>query len=120
VLGTLFYRFMSEYFTRHMEENEQGIPYVNITDDAIPPESKHDAIKVKGYFIYPSQLFINVVKTASTNENLNTDLARIFSEIENSASGYPSEKAVKGLFADFDTTSHRLELVYDLLCETSS
>ena len=31
-----------------------------------------------------------------------------FDAIENSASGYPSEKDIKGLFADFDTTSNRL------------
>jgi type I restriction enzyme M protein len=45
---------------------------------------------------------------ANTNENLNTDLAAIFSAIESSANGYPSEVDIKGLFADFDTTSNRL------------
>ena len=39
---------------------------------------------------------------------MNTDLANIFSAIENSANGYPSELDIKGLFADFDTTSNRL------------
>lgn len=39
---------------------------------------------------------------------MNTDLAKIFSAIESSASGYPSESDIKGLFADFDTTSNRL------------
>lgn len=39
---------------------------------------------------------------------MNTDLRAIFDAIENSASGYPSEKDIKGLFADFDTTSNRL------------
>ena len=39
---------------------------------------------------------------------MNTDLKAIFDAIENSASGYPSEKDIKGLFADFDTTSNRL------------
>ena len=59
-------------------------------------------------FIYPSQLFVNVVKTAHTNPNLNTDLKAIFDSIESSANGYASEKNIKGLFADFDTTSTRL------------
>ena len=59
-------------------------------------------------FIYPSQLFANVVKTAHTNSNLNTDLKAIFDSIESSANGYASEKNIKGLFADFDTTSTRL------------
>ena len=51
---------------------------------------------------------MNVAKNANTNPNLNTDLAAIFTAIESSAKGYPSEKAIKGLFADFDTTSTRL------------
>ena len=46
--------------------------------------------------------------TANTNPNLNTDLKSIFTDIENSATGYPSEQDIKGLFADFDTTSNRL------------
>ncbi len=70
--------------------------------------NKKDTIKAKGYFIYPSQLFKNVVAKANTNPNLNTDLKNIFTAIENSATGYPSEQDIKGLFADFDTTSNRL------------
>ena len=35
-------------------------------------------------------------------------LANIFAAIEASANGYPSERDIKGLFADFDTTSNRL------------
>jgi type I restriction enzyme M protein len=49
-----------------------------------------------------------VAKTANTNPNLNTDLKAIFDAIESSANGYPSEPDIKGLFADFDTTSTRL------------
>lgn len=79
-----------------------------MTDTVITPEIKDDAIKTKGYFIYPSQLFFKILATANTNESLNTDLAAIFSAIESSANGYPSEKDIKGLFADFDTTSNRL------------
>jgi type I restriction enzyme M protein len=51
---------------------------------------------------------VNVAKTANTNPNLNTDLKAIFDAIESSANGYPSEPDIKGLFADFDTTSTRL------------
>lgn len=108
VLGTLFYRFISENFTNHMEGGDESIHYATFADDNITPETKHDAIKSKGYFIYPSQLFQNVAKNASNNPNLNTDLANIFAAIENSANGYDSEHDIKGLFADFDTTSNRL------------
>ena len=108
VLGTLFYRFMSENFTKYIEAGDESVNYPTLSDDVITPEIKDDAIKTKGYFIYPSQLFVNVVKNAHNNPNLNTDLAKIFADIEGSANGYPSESDIKGLFADFDTTSNRL------------
>lgn len=108
VLGTLFYRFISENFTNYIEGGDDSVNYPSFPDNAISSEIKADAIKTKGYFIYPSQLFVNVVKNANDNPNLNTDLAAIFSAIENSAMGYPSEEDIKGLFADFDTTSNRL------------
>ncbi len=108
VLGALFYRFISENFSNYIEGGDESINYANLSDEVITPEIKDDAIKTKGYFIYPSQLFINVVATANTNKNLNTELKTIFTDIENSANGYPSEQDIKGLFADFDTTSSRL------------
>lgn len=108
VLGSLFYRFISEHFTSYIEAGDESINYASLPDDVITPEIKDDAIKTKGYFIYPSQLFVNVVKNAEDNDNLNTDLAAIFTAIEGSANGYPSEQDIKGLFADFDTTSNRL------------
>ncbi len=108
VLGTLFYRFISENFTNYIEGGDESVNYANLADDIITPEIKDDAIKTKGYFIYPSQLFCNVVDKAHKNSNLNTDLKAIFTDIENSANGYESEQDIKGLFADFDTTSTRL------------
>lgn len=108
VLGALFYRFISENFTRYIEGGDDSINYAAMSDADIPDDVKVDAIKTKGYFIYPSQLFQNVVKTATQNDNLNTELAAIFTAIEASANGYPSEQDIQGLFADFDTTSNRL------------
>lgn len=108
VLGTLFYRFISENFAAYIEADDDSIDYAVLNDAVITPEIRDDAIKTKGYFIYPSQLFARVVATAHTNESLNTELAAIFSSIENSALGYPSEHDIKGLFADFDTTSNKL------------
>ena len=108
VLGTLFYRFISENFSAYIEGGDDSIRYAELADSVITPEIKDDAVKTKGYFIYPSQLFANVAASANTNESLNTDLAKIFSAIESSALGYPSERDIRGLFADFDTTSNRL------------
>ena len=109
VLGTLFYRFVSENFTNYISGGDDSVNYAAMADDDENiVAAKDDAVRTKGYFIYPSQLFVNVVKNANKNENLNTDLATIFSSIESSANGYDSEKDIKGLFADFDTTSNRL------------
>ncbi len=108
VLGTLFYRFISENFASYIEGGDDSVNYPQLPDSVITDEIKDDAIKTKGYFIYPSQLFSNVAKNANNNQNLNTDLAAIFASIEASANGYPSEDDIKGLFADFDTTSNRL------------
>ena len=108
VLGTLFYRFISENFANYIAAGDESINYAELDDAIITKEIKEDAIKTKGYFIYPSQLFVNIAKNAHTNESLNTDLATIFGAIESSANGYPSELDIKGLFADFDTTSNRL------------
>lgn len=109
VLGALFYRFISENFTNHIEADDPDVDYAAFDDDnPILEAIKNDTVKTKGYFIYPSQLFANVAAHANTNDSLNTDLAAIFAAIEASANGYPSEQDIKGLFADFDTTSTRL------------
>ena len=108
VLGALFYRFISENFTNFIEGGDESVNYANMSDDVITPVIKDDATRTKGYFIYPTQLFVNIAKNANNNPNLNTDLAAIFDAIESSANGYPSEHDIKGLFADFDTTSNRL------------
>lgn len=108
VLGTLFYRYISENFANFMEGGDEKTHYAQYPDKKITPELKEDIVKSKGYFIYPSQLFTNIAQNAHTNPNLNTDLAAIFKAIENSAVGYDSEHDIKGLFADFDTTSNRL------------
>ena len=108
VLGTLFYRFISENFASYIEGGDESINYANLPDRVITPDIRDDAVKTKGYFIYPSQLFTQMAASANTNESLNTDLAAIFAAIESSANGYSSERDIKGLFADFDTTSNRL------------
>ncbi|MFV0289479.1 MAG: type I restriction-modification system subunit M [Mangrovibacterium sp.] len=108
VLGALFYRFISENFTNYIENGDESVNYAKMSDNIITPDIKEDAVKAKGYFIYPSQLFVNVVEKALSNENLNTELKAIFNAIEESAKNYPSEVDIKGLFDDFDTTSIHL------------
>lgn len=113
VLGVLFYRFISENITEFFNaaEHEAGdlaFDYSEISDEEAEQDFRPDTVEDKGFFILPSQLFKNVVKTARDNENLNTDLANIFKAIENSTMGFASEDDIKGLFEDVDTTSNRL------------
>lgn len=113
ILGILFYRFISENITEFFNsaEHETGdlaFDYSEISDEEAEQDFRPDTVKEKGFFILPSQLFKNVVKTARDNENLNTDLDNIFKAIEGSAMGFASEDDIKGLFEDVDTTSNRL------------
>lgn len=108
ILGILFYRFISENFKTYIEGGDESIKYEEVSEELITPEVRDDAIKTKGYFIMPSQLFSNVVKTARQNAHLNTDLKEIFDDIESSAIGYASEHDIKGLFDDVDTRSNKL------------
>lgn len=112
ILGILFYRFISENLTEKIntDEHEAGDETFNYAEikDSEADDFKEDMIDTKGFFIFPSQLFENVVKNARNNENLNIDLANIFQAIEASAQGSASEEDFKGLFDDIDTRSNRL------------
>ena len=113
ILGILFYRFISENITVffNIAEHEAGdlsFNYAELSDEEALRDFKPNTVEDKGFFILPSQLFENIVKTAKENENLNIDLANIFSAIEGSAQGFASEDDIKGLFEDLDTSSSRL------------
>ena len=87
VLGTLFYRFISENLCQYMEGGDPQVHYAQMANEDVPSEVVADAIATKGYMIYPSELFVNVAKHANTNPNLNTDLSDVFSAIESSVNG---------------------------------
>ena len=60
VLGTLFYRFISENFAGHIKGGDESINYAELSDDIITDDIKDDAVKTKGNFIYFSQLLANI------------------------------------------------------------
>ena len=111
VLGTLFYRYISESIVEYINrlQAEAGIDDFDYTlmDDADAEEGRKMVVEEKGYFILPSQLFANVAKNADKNENLNETLSQAFRAIEASAQGQASEDDLRGLFGDFlvDSTS---------------
>ena len=105
VLGSIFYRFISENITKYINELQEkagvkGFDYAQMSD-AEAEEARDMMVDEKGFFILPSQLFCNVCKTAEKNENLNETLSKAFRAIEASAQGKPSEEALRGLFSNF-------------------
>ena len=60
LLGTLFYRFISENFANYIEGGDDNINYAEMPDNVVTPDIRDDAIKTKGYFILPSQMFVKI------------------------------------------------------------
>ena len=112
VLGTMFYRFISEKLANYVNQGEidAGNPdfdYAQLSDDEAE-EARHGLIEEQGFFLLPSELFCNVRKNAPHDDNLNETLERIFNHIEDSAKGSVSEDSFSGLFDDFDVNSNKL------------
>lgn len=112
VLGTMFYRYISENFTAYINAGEHDAGNTDFDYAAMSDEDAEEAraglVEEKGFFILPSELFCNVCKNASSNENLNETLERVFIHIEDSAKGSEAEDDFAGLFDDFDVNSNKL------------
>lgn len=112
VLGMLFYRFISENLTNYINADERrtgkkDFDYAQLSDSEAE-FGRADTLKEKGFYILPSELFVNVRKKARNNANLNESLSKVFRDIENSAKGAASEDDFKGLFDDIDVNSNKL------------
>ncbi|MCA9833307.1 MAG: type I restriction-modification system subunit M [Thermomicrobiales bacterium] len=116
VLGILFYRFISENLSSYINRGEHKagdleFDYAAIPDD-MAEQTREETVHEKGFFILPSELFINVRQNANTDSNykanLNEKLEAVFRNIEGSAIGAESEDDIKGLFDDLDVNSSKL------------
>lgn len=112
VLGMMFYRYISENLTNYINagEAEAGNPdfdYAKISDEKAE-QARADLVNTKGFFIPPSELFVNVRARAARDENLNETLEKVFKHIEESAQGSVSEDDFAGLFDDIDVNSNKL------------
>ena len=112
VLGTLFYRFISENLTNYLNEHQhkaglKDFDYSKISDKDAEFGRKETVLE-KGFFILPSELFVNVRADAKNDSNLNETMSRVFRNIEASAVGSPSELDIKGLFDDMDVNSNKI------------
>lgn len=112
ILGIMFYRYISENLTNYINagEIESGNADFDYTllSDKDAEVAKDDLVATKGFFILPSELFVNVRKNAANDENLNETLEKVFHNIEESAKGTPSEEDFSGLFDDIDVNSNKL------------
>ncbi|MCI8487776.1 MAG: type I restriction-modification system subunit M [Clostridia bacterium] len=112
VLGFMFYRYISENITNYINADEHAAGNISfdyaLLSDVEAEQARADMVKTKGFFILPSQLFVNVRKMAKTNPDLNEMLEKTFKAIESSAQGSDSEENFKGLFDDIDVNSNKL------------
>ena len=112
VLGTMFYRYISENLCNYINSGEieagnADFDYAKLSDEEAE-EAREDLVQEKGFFILPSELFCNVCARAAQDENLNETLETVFRHIEESAKGSQSEGDFAGLFDDFDVNSNKL------------
>lgn len=112
VLGMMFYRYISENLTNYINDGERAAGDTEFDYAQLPDEEAEGArdglVQEKGFFILPSELFVNVRARAKDDENLNETLERVFNNIENSAKGSESEDDFSGLFDDLDVNSNKL------------
>lgn len=112
VLGTMFYRYVSENLCSYINTGEIEAGNADFDYAAMPDEEAEEArdglVEEKGFFILPSELFCNVCVRAADDENLNETLERVFRHIEESAKGSASENSFAGLFDDYDVNSNKL------------
>lgn len=112
VLGTMFYRYISENLTNYINQGEieagnADFDYAKMSDEEAEG-ARSGLVQEKGFFILPSELFCNVTANSASNENLNETLEKVFRHIEDSAKGSESESDFQGLFDDFDVNSNKL------------
>lgn len=89
ILGTMFYRYLSEHLEHFIDQGEwddgdTDFAYANLSDTQAE-EAREDLVPSIGFFILPSELFCNVKKNAPLDENLNETLETVFRHIEKSA-----------------------------------
>lgn len=105
VLGTMFYRYVSENIAEYVNK-EFELDYANLTDKEAENLRK-EVLGVKGFFILPSELFCNVLKDSESND-ISEKLDTILKNIEESAKETEDAENFAGLFADIDTNSSKL------------
>lgn len=127
ILGTIFYRYLSERTEMYMEEilKEDGLTYEEAFSNAdFKPIVEQWSLEHLGYIIKPENLFreLNrrIIKPKNDEDKFSIeDYERAVNELTGSTLGNKSEKAFEGLFNDMrlqdtrlgDTVSERTEKI---------
>ena len=127
ILGTIFYRYLSERTEMYMEEilKEDDLTYEQaFTDEDFRPIVEQWSLEHLGYIIRPENLFreLNrrIIKPNGDADKFSVeDYERAVNELTGSTLGHKSEKAFEGLFNDMrlqdtrlgDTVSERTEKI---------
>ena len=116
ILGTIFYRYLSERTEMYMEEilKEDNLTYEQaFTDEDYKPIVEQWSLEHLGYIIRPENLFreLNrrIVKPNGDSDKFSVeDYERAVNELTGSTLGHKSEKAFEGLFNDMRLQDTRL------------
>ena len=116
ILGTIFYRYLSERTEMYMEEilKEDGLTYEQAFSNAdFKPIVEQWSLEHLGYIIRPENLFRElyrrIVKPEGDADKFSVeDYERAVNELTGSTLGHKSEKAFQGLFNDMRLQDTRL------------
>ncbi|NCC64535.1 MAG: hypothetical protein EOM15_07755, partial [Spirochaetia bacterium] len=102
IFAMLIYRYLSQKMEEFAQEQKHILqPYRSLDDEQAQSLSEQACLAL-GYFILPSGLFYNVYNDAPRDGNLGKTLEWVFSDIEESSAGYPSESVFRDLAKDID------------------
>lgn len=123
ILGFIFYKYLSEKIEAFADGilDGDGLKFAALNEEQdaeIIEEVRHAAVKERGYFLKPSELFHAIALKGSSQAESETggearnfilpDLTRILKNIEQSTLDTDSHDDFENLFEDLDLTSSKL------------
>ena len=106
ILGTIFYRYLSERTERYMDDllkDENGITYREaLKDEDYAPVVKEWSIEHLGYIIEPKYLYESLIDEIKNGEFSIEHFEKAISELTGSTIGQESEAAFDKLFDDMN------------------
>lgn len=108
IISILFYRFVSEKITAHINKGEaEGFDYTSLTDEQAE-QARAGLADELGYFILPSDLFCNIYKKRN-DPDFNLIISDAYRRFDESCRNAPrSEKNFEDLLNDIDFSTPKL------------